>query len=137
MQRLFLSSILVCDYDEAIAFYVEKLGFEVRLDTPLSETRRWVVLAPHGGGQGCILLAKAETKDQIDRIGNQTGGRVFLFLDTDNFERDYQAYTARGVTFVELPRIEEYGTVSVLEDLYGNRWDLIQHTGNFGIHPTL
>jgi uncharacterized glyoxalase superfamily protein PhnB len=76
-------------------------------------------------------------RSKIDRIGNQTGGRVFLFLDTDNFERDYQAYTARGVTFVELPRIEEYGTVAVLEDLYGNRWDLIQHTGNFGIRPTL
>lgn len=95
MQRLFLTAVLVRDYDEAIAFYVIKLGFEVRLDTALSETKRWVVLAPHGGGQGCILLAKAETKDQIDRIGSQTGGRVFLFLDTDDFQRDFENYTAR------------------------------------------
>jgi catechol 2,3-dioxygenase-like lactoylglutathione lyase family enzyme len=133
MQRLFLTAVLVRDYDEAIAFYVNKLGFEVRLDTPLSDAKRWVVLAPHGGGQGCILLAKAETADQAARIGAQTGGRVFLFLDTDDFERDYAAYSARGVTFVEAPRVEEYGTVAVFEDLYGNRWDLIQHTGNFGL----
>jgi len=133
MQRLFLTTVLVRDYDEAIAFYVDKLGFEVRLDTPLSETKRWVVLAPHGGGQGCILLAKAETRDQADHIGSQTGGRVFLFLDTDDFQRDYETYSARGVTFIEAPRIEEYGTVAVFEDLYGNRWDLIEHSGNFGL----
>ncbi len=103
MQRLFLTALLMRDYDEAITFYVNKLGFEVRLDTVLSETKRWVVLAPCGGGQGCILLAKAETKDQDDYIGNQTGGRVFLFLDTDDFQRDYDTYTARGVTFAEPP----------------------------------
>jgi catechol 2,3-dioxygenase-like lactoylglutathione lyase family enzyme len=133
MQRLFLTAVVVRDYDEAIAFYVDKLGFEVRLDTPLSATKRWVVLAPHGGGQGCILLAKAETDDQAARIGDQTGGRVFLFLDTDDFARDHAAYSARGVAFVEAPRAEDYGTVAVFEDLYGNRWDLIQHTGDFGL----
>ena len=133
MQRLFLTAVLVRDYDEAIAFYVNKLGFEVRVDTPLSETKRWVVLAPHGGGQGCILLARAETTDQADRIGSQTGSRVFLFLDTDDFQRDYETYTVRGVTFVEAPRVEDYGTVAVFEDLYGNRWDLIEHSGHFGL----
>jgi catechol 2,3-dioxygenase-like lactoylglutathione lyase family enzyme len=133
MQRLFLTAVVVRDYDEAIAFYVDKLGFEVRLDTPLSATKRWVVLAPHGGGQGCILLAKAETDDQAARIGDQTGGRVFLFLDTDDFARDHAAYSARGVAFVEAPRAEDYGTVAVFEDLYGNRWDLIQHIGDFGL----
>jgi catechol 2,3-dioxygenase-like lactoylglutathione lyase family enzyme len=135
MQRLFLTAVLVRDYDEAIAFYVGKLGFDVRLDTPLSPTKRWVVLAPQGGGQGCILLAKAETDAQRDRIGSQTGGRVFLFLDTDDFDRDYALYRDRGVTFVEAPRVEDYGTVAVLEDLYGNRWDLIQHSGDFGLLP--
>ena len=129
MQRLFLTAVVVRDYDEAIAFYVDKLGFEVRLDTPLSATKRWVVLAPHGGGQGCILLAKAETDDQAARIGDQTGGRVFLFLDTDDFARDHAAYSARGVAFVEAPRAEDYGTVAVFEDLYGNRWDLIERQG--------
>lgn len=135
MQRLFLTAVLVRDYDEAIAFYVEKLGFEVRLDKPVSEIKRWVVLAPHGVGEGCILLAKPEAPEQIARIGSQTGGRVFLFFDTDDFERDYRAYTDRGVKFVEAPRIEDYGTVAVFEDLYGNRWDLIQHSGFFGLEP--
>lgn len=133
MQRLFLTALLVRDYDEAIDFYVDKLGFEVRLDDRLSETKRWVVLAPHGGGAGCILLAKPETDEQIARIGSQTGGRVFLFLDTDDFDRDYRTYVDRGVTFVEPPRHESYGTVAVFEDIYGNRWDLIQHSGYFGL----
>lgn len=133
MQRLFLTAVLVRDYDEAKAFYVDRLGFEVRIDTPLSATKRWVVLAPHGGGQGCILLAKPEAPEQIERIGSQTGGRVFLFLDTDDFQRDYDTYVARGVRFVEEPRVEDYGTVAVFEDLYGNRWDLIQHNGYFGL----
>jgi len=133
MQRLFLTAVLVRDYDEAI--YVEKLGFEVRLDNPVSDIKRWVVLAPQGGGEGCILLAKPEAPEQIARIGSQTGGRVFLFLDTDDFERDFRMYTDRGVVFVEPPRDEDYGTVAVFEDLYGNRWDLIQHTGFFGLEP--
>lgn len=136
MQRLFLTTLLVRDYDEAIAFYVDRLGFELRVDNTLSETKRWVVLAPHGGGQGCILLAKAEGADQVARIGSQTGGRVFLFLDADSFQRDYDAYRSRGVRFVEAPRVESYGTVAVFEDLYGNRWDLIQHTGEFELSPT-
>jgi catechol 2,3-dioxygenase-like lactoylglutathione lyase family enzyme len=135
MQRLFLTAVLVRDYDEAIAFYRDKLGFEVRQDTSLSESKRWVVLAPEGGGQGCILLAKADGPTQLARVGDQTGGRVFLFLDTDDIARDVQTYTSRGVTFVEPPRRESYGTVAVFEDLYGNRWDLIQHTGGSGAEP--
>jgi catechol 2,3-dioxygenase-like lactoylglutathione lyase family enzyme len=131
-QSLFLTAVLVKDYDEAIAFYVEKLGFEVRLDNSLSAEKRWVVLAPAGGGQGCILLAKADGPQQIAAVGNQTGGRVFLFLDTDDFERDYAAYAARGVQFVEAPRTESYGKVAVFVDLYGNKWDLIEHTAPFG-----
>jgi uncharacterized glyoxalase superfamily protein PhnB len=100
------------------------------LKRPFSATKRWVVLAPQGQlTQGGILLAKAVTKRQADRIGDQAGGRVFLFLSTDDFQRDYQAYSVRGVSFTEPPRVEEYGTVAVFEDLYGNRWDLIQHTG--------
>jgi uncharacterized glyoxalase superfamily protein PhnB len=105
----------------------------------LSRAKRWVVLAPNGGGQGCILLAKVsranedDTKDQAEYVDNQTGGRVFLFLVTDNFQRDYEKYVERGVSFIEAPRVEEYGTVAVFEDLYGNRWDLIQHTGEFGL----
>lgn len=133
MQRLFLTAVLVRDYDEAIDFYVGKLGFEIRVDEAVTEKKRWVVLAPHGGGQGCILLARPEAPEQIALIGQQTAGRVFLFLDTDNFRRDYDAYTSRGVRFIESPREEVYGTVAVFEDLYGNRWDLIQHTGYFGL----
>lgn len=133
MQRLFLTAVLVREYDEAIDFYVNKLGFEIRVDQAVTERKRWVVLAPHGGGQGCILLARPEAPEQIARIGQQTAGRVFLFLDTDDFRRDYDAYTSRGVKFIEAPREESYGTVAVFEDLYGNRWDLIQHTGYFGL----
>lgn len=136
MQRLFLTAVLVRDYDEAIAFYVGKLGFELRQDTSMPDAKRWVVLAPQGGGQGGILLAKAATREQADRIGDQTGGRVFLFLATDDFDRDYRTYVARGVTFVEQPRVEAYGTVAVFEDLYGNRWDLIQHADGFGVQQS-
>jgi catechol 2,3-dioxygenase-like lactoylglutathione lyase family enzyme len=126
-QSLFLSAVLVRDYDEAIAFYAGKLGFELRRDDRLSQTKRWVVMAPPGGGTGCILLAKAEGPHQLERVGDQTGGRVMLFLDTDDFDRDFRAYSERGVHFVEPPRVEAYGAVAVFEDLYGNRWDLIQH----------
>ena len=126
-QSLFLSAVLVRDYDEAIAFYADKLGFELRRDDRLSDTKRWVVMAPSGGGSGCILLAKAETAGQLERVGDQTGGRVMLFLDTDDFDRDFRAWSDRGVRFVEPPRTEAYGVVAVFEDLYGNRWDLIQH----------
>lgn len=123
-QRLILTSVVVRDYDEAIAFYVERLGFELRSDTRLSASRRWVVVAPRGSDAG-ILLAKAESDRQAAAVGNQTGGRVFLFLETDDFERDHRTYQARGIRFIEEPRVEDYGTVAVFEDLYGNRWDLI------------
>ena len=123
-QRLILTSVVVRDYDEAIAFYVDQLGFTLRCDDRISETKRWVVVGPPSGSAG-ILLAKATSTRQAAVIGNQTGGRVFLFLETDDFERDHQAYKARGIRFVEEPRAEEYGTVAVFEDLYGNRWDLI------------
>jgi uncharacterized glyoxalase superfamily protein PhnB len=133
MQRLFLTSLLVRDYDEAIDYFVRVLDFEVRIDKPLSDGKRWLVLAPAGGGQGCILLAKADTDRQRQRIGDQSGGRVFLFIDTDDFARDYARYVERGVAFVRPPQREDYGIVAVFEDLYGNRWDLIEHTGGFEI----
>ncbi|QPF82482.1 VOC family protein [Bradyrhizobium genosp. L] len=135
MQRLFLTALLVRDYDEAIDYFVRVLDFEVRIDQRLSDLKRWVVLAPAGGGQGCILLARADTDRQRHQIGDQSGGRVFLFIDTDDLARDYAKYAARGVSFVRPPQQEDYGMVAVFEDLYGNRWDLIQHTGYFGIQP--
>lgn len=131
--NMFLTTVLVRDYDEAIEFYVDKLGFELRLDNTLSAEKRWVVVAPIGSKAGCILLARAATDEQSTFIGNQTGGRVFLFLETDNFERDYAAYIERGVRCVEAPRHESYGAVAVFEDLYGNRFDLIQHTQPSGM----
>ena len=124
-QRLTLTSLLVADYDPAIAFYVDTLGFELREDSALSDRKRWVVVAPRGGGGG-LLLARAVDDRQRSAIGDQSGGRVFLFLETDDFERDHRAYTQRGVRFVEPPRHEPYGIVAVFEDLYGNRWDLIE-----------
>jgi catechol 2,3-dioxygenase-like lactoylglutathione lyase family enzyme len=124
-QRLSLTSIIVDDYDKAISFYVDKLGFELRQDTRLSEDKRWVVVAPRGAASG-LLLALAADDRQRRAIGNQSGGRVFLFLETDDFARDHLAYVRRGVIFLEKPRQEDYGIVAVFEDLYGNRWDLIQ-----------
>ncbi len=118
-------ALVVADYDEAIAFYTEKLGFELLEDTPQSETKRWVLVAPKDS-QCQLLLAKAVGDEQKSRIGNQTGGRVFLFLRTDDFRRDYENYLAKGVKFVREPKTEEYGTVAVFEDLYGNLWDLIE-----------
>ncbi len=118
-------SLVVRDYDEAIAFFVGVLGFDLVEDTELlAERKRWVVVAPPGGGAQ-LLLARASTPEQAARIGDQTGGRVFLFLDTDDFRRDYERYRARGVEFVRPPRREDYGTVAVFKDLYGNLWDLI------------
>jgi catechol 2,3-dioxygenase-like lactoylglutathione lyase family enzyme len=122
-------SYLVRDYDEAICWFTEKLGFVLTEDARLSETKRWVVVAPpdhenRGGAQ--ILLAKAEGAAQAARIGDQTGGRVFLFLHTDDFDRDHAAMIAKGVRFLEDPRAEPYGKVAVFEDLYGSRWDLIE-----------
>ncbi len=120
-------TLVVRDYDEAIAFYTKALGFTLVEDTRLSESKRWVLVAPPGGKSPCqLLLAKAVTPEQQSRIGNQTGGRVFLFLHTDDFARDYAAMKARGVKFVRQPSEESYGTVAVFEDLYGNKWDLLQ-----------
>ena len=126
-QSLALTTIIVRDYDEATDFYVEKLGFEVRSDERLSPTKRWVVVAPSGGDQAGILLARAVGDEQTSAIGDQAGGRVFLFLQTDDFDRDHAAYRARGVDFAEEPRLESYGKVAVFQDLYGNKWDLIEH----------
>ena len=127
-QHLSLTAVVVRDYDEAIAFFVGTLGFELRQDTPLDEAKRWVVVAPPGSTESAVLLAKAANPGQAQAIGNQSGGRVFLFLATDDFNRDYEAFQARGVKFLEEPRREPYGTVAVFEDLYGNRWDLIERT---------
>ena len=118
-------AIVVRDYDEAIDWYTRVLGFELVEDSPRGPGKRWVLVAPRGGGAS-LLLARAANAEQATRVGNQTGGRVFLFLHTDDFERDYRALLAHGVHFVEQPRYEEYGTVVVFEDLYGNRWDLIE-----------
>jgi catechol 2,3-dioxygenase-like lactoylglutathione lyase family enzyme len=125
MQHIGAIALVVGDYDEALAFYVGKLGFELIEDTPLGPSKRWVLVAPPGG-ETCLLLAKAATPDQATRIGDQTGGRVFLFLHTDDFRRDHARMRDQGVVFLEAPRTEPYGTVAVFEDLYGNRWDLLQ-----------
>ena len=125
-QHLGLVALLVRDYDEAVAFYVGKLGFVPIEDRPLEGGKRWVVLAPPGSREARLLLARAATPEQAARIGDQTGGRVFLFLETDDFWRDHEAYRAKGVVFREAPREEAYGTVAVFEDLYGNAWDLLQ-----------
>ena len=119
-------ALLVRDYDEAIAYYTGRLGFTLVEDTPLGDGKRWVVVAPPGSTGTALLLARAATPDQAARVGDQTGGRVLLFLSTDDFWRDYHALRSRGVTFVEEPRREAYGTVAVFVDLYGNRWDLLQ-----------
>ena len=125
-QRLAHIAILVADYDEAIAFYTKKLQFELIEDTVLNETKRWVVVAPRGANGCNLLLAKAATEQQKSRIGNQTGGRVFLFLYTDNFEKDYRHLQDHQVKIIREPSMEPYGTVAVFEDLYGNLWDLIE-----------
>ena len=126
-QALGLVSLVVREYDEAVAFYVGTLGFTLIEDTLVPEqNKRWVVVAPPGSTESHLLLARAASPEQAARVGSQTGGRVFLFLYTDNFARDYQAYTARGVRFVREPKEEPYGTVAVFEDLYGNLWDLLQ-----------
>jgi catechol 2,3-dioxygenase-like lactoylglutathione lyase family enzyme len=119
-------ALVVNDYDEAIAFYTKKLNFILIEDTKLSETKRWIMVKPKGKGQCCLLLAQAATDEQKSRIGNQTGGRVFLFLYTDDFWRDYNNMLEQKINFVRAPVKEEYGTVAVFEDLYGNLWDLIE-----------
>ena len=128
-QMLSALALLVRDYDEAIDFFVGTLGFELLEDTTLGAGKRWVRVRPSGMPPGTgtsLLLARAATPEQVDRIGDQTGGRVFLFLETDDFRRDYERLAGRGVRFIETPREEPYGKVVVFEDLYGNRWDLVQ-----------
>ena len=125
-QNLVHIAIVVRDYDEAIDYYTRVLGFELIEDEPRGPGKRWVLVRPRGDRGASLLLAKAATAEQASRVGNQTGGRVFLFLHTDDFQRDYAAYSARGVKFIEQPRYEEYGTVVVFEDLHGNKWDLIE-----------
>lgn len=121
-------TLLVRDYDEAIAFFTQALRFTLVEDTPLGEGKRWVVVAPAESGGAALLLAKAATPEQQSHIGNQTGGRVFLFLHTSDFWNDYNHIQACGVQFIEQPRREPYGLVVVFLDLYGNKWDLIQPT---------
>jgi len=129
-QSLGLVSLVVRDYDEALVFFVGKLGFQLVEDTYVPEqSKRWVVVSPPGATESRLLLARASSAEQVSRIGAQTGGRVFLFLHTDDFWRDYERYKARGVEFVRPPRQESYGTVAVFTDLYGNMWDLLQPKG--------
>ena len=127
IQRLATITLLVPDYDAGLAFYVGRLGFDLIEDTALSAAKRWVLVAPPGPEPRVrLLLAKAEGGTQIARIGDQTGGRVGFFLETDDFTRDHAAMTARGVAFLEPPRREAYGTVAVFRDPFGNTWDLIE-----------
>ena len=126
-QSLGLVSLVVRDYDEALTFFVGTLGFRIVEDTFIAATaKRWVVISPPGTAGARLLLARASAPEQALRIGDQTGGRVFLFLYTDDFWRDYDSYRAKGVVFVRAPREEPYGTVAVFSDLYGNKWDLLQ-----------
>jgi catechol 2,3-dioxygenase-like lactoylglutathione lyase family enzyme len=119
-------TLLVDDYDDAIKFYTEKLNFDLIEDSVLTEAKRWVLVRPKGANECCLLLAKAVGDEQKSRIGNQTGGRVFLFLYTDDFWRDYKTMLDKGINFIREPKVEEYGTVAVFEDLYGNLWDLLE-----------
>ncbi len=125
-QSLLHISIVVSDYDEAIKFYTQKLNFTLVEDTVLSETKRWVLIAPPGSSGCDLLLAKAANEEQQSRVGNQTGGRVFLFLQTDDLKRDHANMKAKGVKFVREPEVQPWATVAVFEDLYGNMWDLIE-----------
>ncbi len=119
-------ALVVKEYDEAIEFYTKKLNFSLIEDTALSDVKRWVIVSPKGSNGCNLLLAKAANEEQTSRIGNQTGGRVFLFLYTDDFWRDYHAMIAKGIQFIRPPQEEAYGIVAVFEDLYGNLWDMIQ-----------
>jgi len=125
-QRLVHITLLVDDYDRAIDFYTQKLNFKLVEDTVLSESKRWVLVSPPGSEGCCLLLAKATNEEQSGRIGNQTGGRVFLFLETNDFKRDFENLQSNGVSIIREPVIEVYGTVAVFADLYGNLWDLIE-----------
>ena len=129
-QHISAVALLVPDYDEAIAYYIGRLGFTLREDTPLSPTKRWVIVAPLGSTETGLLLAQADSAAQRQAIGNQTGGRVFLILKTDDFDRDFARFKGHGVEFLEEPRLEAYGKVAVFRDAFGNTWDLIQPSAN-------
>lgn len=129
-QRIAHIALVVADYDEAIAFYTQKLHFDLIEDTVLNDTKRWVLVAPKGTIGFSLLLAKAVNNEQLNRVGNQTGGRVFLFLNTDNFERDYQNLLDNQVEIIREPIQEVYGKVAVFVDIYGNLWDLIERADN-------
>ncbi|WP_299533163.1 VOC family protein [Ulvibacterium sp.] len=135
-QKIAHIALVVRDYDEAITFYTQKLDFVLLEDTQLSEEKRWVLLAPPGAKDCCLLLAKAANEEQRQSIGNQSGGRVFLFLFTDDFWRDYHKMVNRKINFLRPPKEEEYGKVAVFEDLYGNKWDLLEPSRiNKGVLP--
>jgi catechol 2,3-dioxygenase-like lactoylglutathione lyase family enzyme len=125
-QHLACVTVMVRDYEEAKAYYCGMLGSKLIEDTPLPDGNRWMLVAPPGSHETCLLLARAATPEQVKRVGDQTGGRVFLFLHTDDFWRDFRALQEKGVNFCEQPRRESSGVVAVFEDLYGNRWDLLQ-----------
>jgi catechol 2,3-dioxygenase-like lactoylglutathione lyase family enzyme len=127
MSGIGLVSYVVRDYDEAIAYFTQSLNFELVQDMPMGPGKRWVVVRPKNSVGAGLVLAQAKNEAEISRIGAQTGGRVFLFLETDDFARDYALFTTNGVKFNEEPRFEAYGTVAVFADLYGNLWDLIEH----------
>lgn len=129
MSEIALVTVVVADYDEAISFYCNVLGFSLAEDTELGDGKRWVVVRPAGSKGTGLLLARAVGERQQARLGDQTGGRVALFLHSDDFAGDHRRMSQSGVRFVEEPRVEDYGTVAVFEDLYGNRWDLVQPKG--------
>lgn len=129
-QSIIHISLLVRDYDEALDFYIQKLGFDLVEDTRLSETKRWVLVKPPGSSGCCLLLGKAANEQQLSAVGNQSGGRVFLFLETDHFDQSYHSMLEKGISFVREPVVESYGTVAVFSDLYGNLWDLIERKVN-------
>ena len=129
-QRISHIALVVKDYDEAIKFYTKKLNFDLLEDTPIDENKRWVLIAPPGAKECCLLLAKAANEEQLKSVGNQSGGRVFLFLFTDDFERDYHRMIEQNIIFVRPPKQYNYGKVAVFEDLYGNLWDLLEPNGN-------
>lgn len=132
IQKIVHIAVVVSDYDEAIEWYTENLDFELIEDRKLSETKRWVLISPPGAHETRILLAKAVDDKQRASIGNQTGGRVFLFLHTDDFWRDYNNMVEKKIKFVRAPKVEQYGTVAVFEDLYGNLWDLLEPSLEIG-----
>ena len=129
-QRIAHISLVVKDYDDAIEFYTKKLNFTLIEDTKIDENKRWVMVAPPGAKECCLLLAKAANERQTESVGNQTGGRVGFFLFTDDFWRDYNTMTDRNINFIRTPTEFEHGTVAVFEDLYGNLWDLIEPSEN-------